>query len=403
MRTLATPSGLLLSLLAALPAAAQSPPSELGDGFGLGVQKFQYRVGLRAEAAMDTNVLLSSDDEEKDSILALVPWLDLAYGAAAAEGPDALHDRTRDVSWIRYRGRYLKYSDFDEFDGMETSFDGYVRFNVSNVRFEAFDEVRDRKDPYDTLQVAERLDSFLHHYWARVGVDWNRLDIELTLGRSRFTLDEVVTVDHRRTDVSLLVASDIGEKTQVFLEFLRANTVFDDNFFGDFAFQRLAVGARRLESEKLRFDARIGMGRADADSGALIPSDDFAGLVLGVGAEWDFTERERVEVDLLRQPIESVYTGLAVADSVHGRYTFTIDHDGTRPTMQVYGDLRWDRQHESDSSVRRTSWRVAAGGSYAFLDRWQADAEVALRKQTSEADVLDYTDVRVTAGVGVSW
>ncbi len=381
---------LALFLLALpLPAAAQnSVPARLGDPFNFGTKQFTYRVGVKLEETWDNNLFLSERGEERENFSTLVPMLKMRWDYAE-----------QDYSYLNYTGRLNRFAKYDEFDGMEHSLDLFMRVTVGVLRIDVGDEYRNRKEPFDLLQVTERLDSVHNWWWATAAFDLNRFDLEFTYSGTRFSIDEVDQGNFRRREYSVLLAADMWTKTAVFLEARQAPTEYVEEVFADFVVRRLVVGLRGEPSEKTRINARAGLARLENDEEVgRVPSDEYTGLVYGIAFQWKATERGLLKLEFIHQPMESVLTGSAVSDKMSASY----DQQHSE-TFKYGGSVEWSRQEESDGSFDRSGWTIVILAEYRFARQFLADLKLLHRFKMSDADGSDFDDTRATLGVGVEW
>ena len=358
------------------------------DPFGLGVKKLAYSVGMKIAEIYDDNVFLAPEAEESDRITTLLLRTRVRYDFG--EGAAALN----------YRGRERLFADHTEFNGMEHFLDGSVTRTLSNLKFEAGLEWTALKDPFDVLQVTDRVDSRFARGRLLAGADFNRLDIEVTGAISRFTLDDDVLDrgDYLRREAGVLAAVEAWPRASAFAEVRFQQTDYDEPDFSDFDFLRVDGGIRGAFTAKLRGEARIGLGRVETEGGGIFPVDAFTEFVAAAFAVWEISEKQELRAELSRRPIESVLTGLAIADGVRVGYRWTFSERWT-----AQGEVSWDREEESDGSNLRRGLHVRGGVQWAFWDRYHADLGVLHRSRRSDDPGLEYENFRISLGIGVEW
>jgi len=358
------------------------------DPFGLGVKKLAYSVGMKIAEIYDDNVFLTPASEESDRITTLLLKTRLRY------------DLGEGAAVLNYRGRERLFAENTEFNGMEHFLDGSVTKTVSNLRFEAGLEWTDLKDPFDVLQVTARVDSRYERARVLAAADFNRLDIEVSGAIARFSIDDDLLDrgDYLRREAAVLGAAQTWPQAAVFAEVRIQTTDYDEPDLSDFTFLSVDVGIRGTFTAKLRGETRIGFGRVDTEGGGIFPVDDFTGLVAAASAVWEIGEKRELRADLSRRPIESVLTGLAIADGIRIGYRHAFTE---RWTFQ--GMVSWDREEESNGSNTRRGVALRGGVQWGFWDRYHADLGLLYRARESDDRALEYENFRVSLGIGVEW
>jgi len=358
------------------------------DPFGFGVKRLAYSLGLKVAEVFDDNVLLERDRKTSDQITVFLLSAKLRheYAAGAAQ--------------VAYRGRERLFARHDEFNGLEHFLTANGTFESRPVRFEAGLEWRDLKDPFDALQVTGHRDSRFDREYLKASADFSRFDVEVTAGLAHFAIDDELLDrgDYRRWEFTVTGLADAWPQVALLAEFGIQGTDYAGSEFSDFTFTRLAAGARGSLTPKTRTEARVGIGRADPESGGLFPVEAVTSVVAEVSFAWDIDEKQELKVDLRREPIESVVTGLAVADGLHVGYRRTIAERWT-----VQGLVSWDRQRESDGSGNRWGLQARAGVRWVSTGRVFADLGFLVRNRESDNPALEYENFRFSIGVGVQW
>jgi hypothetical protein len=392
--------GFLLAALALPPAAlAQDAdvdpnpdpePSLEGphDPFGLGVKKLAYSTGLKIAEVFDDNILLAPGDPESDRITVILLKARLRWESG------------RESAHVNYRGRERLFADHTEFNGMEHFLDAAGSVGVSSFRFEAGLEWKELKDPFDVLQVTGPVDSRYDREYLRAVADFNRFDAEVTAARARFAIDDAALArgDYLRRELSALAAVEVGPQVALFAEVRLLSSDYDEPAFSDFTYTRVVGGIRGSLSPKVHTEARLGFGQADPDSGGLLPAEKFTGVVAAISGVWEIGEKHDLRVELAREPMESVLSGLAIADGIKLRYR--------RPLAEGWsaqGLLSWDRRQESDGSIDRRVITAGVGVQWAFRERFHADFGALYRTADADVGALEFENFRFSLGLGVDW
>jgi len=350
------------------------------------VKKLAYSTGLKMAEVFDDNILLAPVDPEADRITVILLKARLRWESG------------RESAHVTYRGRERLFADHAEFNGMEHYLDAAGSAGISSFRFEAGLEWKDLKDPFDVLQVTGPVDSRFDREYLRAIGDFNRLDLELTAARARFAVDDATLArgDYLRREIAALGAVEAGPQVAAFLELRLSQTDYDEPAFSDFTYTRVVGGVRGAVSPKVHTEARLGFGRADPDSGGLFPVEKFTGVVASISATWEIGEKHDLRAELAREPMESVLSGLAVADGVHLRYRYAFSEG-----WSAQGLLSWDRQEESDGSNDRRVILARIGFQWAFRERFHADIGALFRTADSDVPALEFENYRFSLGLGV--
>lgn len=402
MRAARTRARFLAVLVAvALPSAARAQDGDVdpnpdpaprlegpNDPFGFGFKNLAYSVGMKIAEIWDDNVFLAPSGEESDRITTILLKTRLRY------------DFGRGAALLNYRGRERLFAENTDFNGMEHFLDGSVNKSVSQFKIGAGLEWRDLKEPFDVLMVTNRVDSRFERGYVEAAADFNRVDLEVTGALARFSIDDALLDrgDYVRREVAVLAAADVWPQASAFAEIRIQSTDYDEAVFSDFTFLRLALGVRGAFAAKVRGEARLGFGRVDTESGGTFPVDDFTGFVAAASAVWEIDEKQELRADLFRHPMESVLTGLAIADGIRIGYRWTFSERWT-----AQGRVSWDREEESDGSNRRRGVHVRGGVQWGFWDRYHADLGLLYRARDAGDRALEYENFRISLGVGVEW
>jgi len=385
----------------ALPAGAQAQDSEVDpipdpepaldgphDPFGLGSKKFAYSLGLKFAEIYDNNVFLVPDGRTSDyiTVFLFTSKARLEYEAGTAH--------------VSYRARERLFARQGEFDGLEHFLTASGTLEPRPFRFEAGLEWRDLKDPFDVLQVTGHFDTRYDREHLKATADFNRFDVELTAALARFSIDDATLDrgDFQRREFAATGLAEAWPKVALLAEFAIRGTDYDDSEFSDFTFMRFTAGARGSLTPKTRTEARVGIGRAEPDGGGSFPVEDVTGLVAEVSVTWDIGEKQMLKVDLRREPIESVVSGLAIADGFRITYRQAIAEGWT-----AHGMLSWDRQEESDGTGGRRGLQARGHLRWTSPGQVHSDLGLLFRTRDSEDSTLDYENFRISLGLGVQW
>jgi hypothetical protein len=358
------------------------------DPFGLGLKRLAYSVGLKIAEVFDDNVLLDPDRKTPDyiTLFLLSARLRYEYAAGAAQ--------------VTYRARERLFARHDEFNGLEHFLTATGTLDSRPVRFEAGLEWRDLKDPFDVLQFTGHLDSRFDREYLKAIADFSRFDVEVTAGLAHFAIDDEILNrgDYRRWEFTVTGLANAWPQVALLAEFGIQGTDYSGAEFSDFTFMRLSAGARGALTPKTRTEARVGVGRADPESGGLFPVEEVTEVVAEASVAWDIDERQGLKVELRREPIESVVTGLAVAEGLRVGYRHAF---AERWTVQAL--VSWDRQRESDGTGTRRGLQARAGARWASRGSVFADLGFLVRTRQSDDPALEYENFRFSVGVGVQW
>jgi opacity protein-like surface antigen len=381
---------LACATIAAAQEDAQPVQDDYQDYLGLGTKQFKVRGKMSTEIWFDNNILLTADSEKDDVITVLVPELNLRF------------DHGDDYVKLDYRGRDRLYSDNSVFNGMEHYLDGVVHFRISKFFVEVTDNYANRRDPFNTFQIAFPLDSLQNDARLLVGGDFDKFDLELSAGIRRFEIFNNVfdLLDHRRFDVSFTGLFDIMPKTQALVEYGYTNTEFDqDTTLDNFETHRLLVGIKGSPTAKIRTTAKAGFVQILADnSNGVDDTDDKTDLYVAVALDWDVTASGLLKVEIYRQPIESIFGSIAITD----RLAVSYNHNFTERVSANLG-LYYEDFSEIKGGEDRTGYGLNGGLAYKVGRHLNLGAHVEYRAKRSDNDNFEFDDLRGMFSAGLDF
>ena len=396
------PLGLWMAALAlAMPAAARAQDADVDaipdpepaldgprDPLDLGLKKLAYAFSLKSAGVYDDNIFLSSRDETSDTISVVLLTTKLRYDHGAG------------TAGLSYRARDRQFARHDEFNGLEHLLDGSASLETSRVRFETGFEWRALKDPFDVLESGERVDTAFDREFLKATADFGRFDLELAAALARFTVDDEALDrgDYRRWEVTVTSVVESWPQVSLLGEVGLRGTRYDEETFSDFTVLSVAAGARGSLTPKTRVEARVGYAHAEPRGESLVAAEEFSGLVAEIATTWQAGEKHELKLDLRREPVESLQTGLAVADEIRLGYKFTPDEK-----LSFQGQLSWDHRRESDGSGDRRGVLARVGAQWSLPSGIHVDVGTLFRmRETADSD-SDYENLRISLGIGVQW
>lgn len=379
-------------LALAAPAFAQEsrePEDDYEDFLGLGTKQLQIRGGMRVETWFDDNILLTKNNEEDDIITVLAPSLNLRFD--------------RNESWVSldYRGRDRLFNSNSQLNGMEHYLDGVVHLKMGNLWIEATDNYEYRLDPFNTLQIVDKLKTLQNDAWLAAGLDWDRLDIEARVGLRRFEIfDPTFDVyDHRRLEGSGLVAIDLWTKTQGLVEVGFSDTTYDqDDTLDNFTTLWVVGGIRGEPTAKIRTTAKAGLVRVDNDDTGIVVSDDHSGPFVSIALDWEATTNGVLKLEAQLKPVESIFTGVAIVTRFDAGY-----HHYFSERTKAHVTFYFETQEEVEGGEDREALGVSGGFSHDVSRHFFIEAWGEFRTKESDNDTFEYDNVRGFAGAGIKW
>ena len=358
------------------------------DPFGLGVKKVSYSVGLKVSEIYDNNVFLAADDRVSDYVTV---FLLTASARHEYEGGEAR---------VSYRARDRVFARQGEFDGVEHFLTASGTLEPRPFRFEAGLEWRELKDPFDILQVTGHFDTHYDREYLKATVDYNRFDVEVTAGLAHFSIDDdtLDRGDYERWEFGVMGLAEAWAQVALLAEFAIHGTDYDESEFSDFTFMRVTTGARGSLTPKTRTEVRVGIGHAEPDGGGVFPVEAVTEVVARASLTWEISEKQELALDLHREPVESVETGLAVAEGFRLAYRQEFAEHWTARIM-----ASWDRREESDGSGDRRGLQARGHVRWTSLDNFYADLGILVRIRESDDAERDYENLRISFGLGVQW
>ena len=358
------------------------------DPFGLGLKKISYSVGLRIVELYDNNIFLVPDGETSDFVTVFHLSADLRHDYQAGEAR------------VNYRAEDRVFARQAQFNGVEHFLTASATLEPKPLKFEAGLDWKDLKDPFDVLQVTGHFDTHYDREVLKATADFNRFDVEVIAGLSHFTIDDEILDrgDYERRELAVTGLWEAWSQFALLAEIGIEETDYVEAEFSDFTFLRVTVGARGTPSPKTRIEAHVGLGRAEPDGTGILPVQDVTEFLVRASASWDIGERQELKLELRREPVESVETGLAIAEGVEVTYRHDL---AERWSAQIMGS--WGRRVESDGSGGRTGIQARTHLRWTSPGQVYADVGLLFRARDGDDPSLDYGNFQLSLGLGVQW
>ncbi len=389
-------SGIVVAVLTALFAApawaqedAQPVQDDYQDYLGLGTKQFKVRGRMGTEIWFDNNILLTDKKEIDDIVVVLQPELNVRF------------DHGQDYVKLDYRGRDRIYTDNDDFNGMEHYLNGMVHFKIDKFYVDLSDDYANRRDPFNNLQIQDKLVTLQNDARFLVGGDFDKFDLELSVGIRRFEIFDPLfdLFDHRRWDVGFTGFFDIMPKTQALIEYGYTNTEYDDEQVDNFITHRFLAGIKGTPSAKIRTTTKIGVVRVIADDrNNFDDTDDKTDLYVGLALDWDVTSNGTLSLGLVRQPVESIFTGIAITT----RFDMGYKHKFNERISGKMG-LYYETITESKGGEDRWGWGLSGGVSYKVGRHLHLDLWGEYRAKRSDDDNFEFDNMRGYFGAGLDF
>jgi len=113
---------------------------------------------------------------------------------------------------------------------------------------------------------------------------------------------------------------------------------------------------------------------------------------------WEPTPKQELRLEIRREPMESVVTGLTIVDGL--RVTARL-----RPSepWTIQGMVSWDHEQDPDGGNDRRIIGLRGGVQWAFAEQAYADAGALYRVADADDATLEFENLRFSVGVGVEW
>jgi hypothetical protein len=376
-----------------MPAFGQDDPApqegEYQDYLGLGTKQLKVEGGMKVEEWFDDNILLSDGNEQDDMVTVLIPSLHVHF------------DHRNDYVDVKYLGKDRLFNDNDAFNGMEHYVDAVIHFKISQFSLELFDNYKNRRDPFDVLQVNAKLESLVNDGGVRVTADFNEIDAELEVGIRRFEyFDSALdVVDHRRWWIAVSGWYEVMPKTQAGVEYGYTSTEYDDeDILDNWMSHRFVAALRGEPTAKIKTRAKLGFVIVQNDDTGIVDSDDFTGIYAAIAADWEATANGTVHVELTSQPEESIFTGLAIRRKALASYEHRLSERATASAGLYYETIQ-----EVEGGEDRQGYGVNATVKYQVSRHFALDGMAELRSKRSDDDNFEYDNVRGYIGAGIDF
>ena len=367
-------------------ARAEAAPADdwkQGRLFDIHTDKLSLKPSLTEEIWFDSNIYLSDASKDSDFIIVTRPGVDLEY--------DSKDGGT--LAKVGYYFRSMVYFDFNELNEVENHFSASIDQRLGKFKLDAFFKYDQQKTIVDyqafPIQGYNVLD-----FGAKAVYDFNLLDGEVGFERKGYTYDESVYsgYDHDEDRVWVQGAYHAWDKTDVLLELAWGqNTGYDATAHNDSTYVELLVGVKGRPSPKVGVQAKIGFRSENYDENPLIPyEDDYSGLIVRIAATWDASDRDRVTLGLLREPVPSLSSNYYTTNRVTLDYAHAFDN-----RMRASAGLYYEMASESDQvdDYTRLGFRIGAG--YDILAWLTLDGRYEYATKSGDIDVYDYDVHRI--------
>ncbi len=382
------PAALTVVALAAPVALAQEEDVwKQGRLVDIHTDKLSLKPALTEEIWYNSNIYLSDTDEENDFVVVTRPSVDLEYD----------NQESGTLAKVGYYFRSLIYFDFNDLNETENHVALALDQKVSKFRAGLHLKYDQQKTIVDYQALPIQGYSVLD-YGAKLGYDFNAFDGEVGFVRRTTTYDEAVyeDYDHDEDRVWIQGAYHAWDKTDLLLELAYGRTAYDSDVHNDSTYLEVLGGVKGKPTAKIGLQAKVGFRSENyKETSTVAYTDDYSGLIVRIAATWDASERDRLELKLLREPIPSLYSNYYVTNRVEASYAHAFDAR-LRAGLGVYYELNT----ESDDVEDYTRFGGSVKAGYDILVWLTADAlfEYAT-KDAKEFDVIDYNVMRFMLAV----
>gem|GEM_PF-3986264 len=373
-----------LAIAALAPQAARAQEEDAwkqGRLIDIHTDKLSLKPALAEELWFSSNVYLSEDDEEDDFTVVTRPSVDLVYD----------NQESGTLVSAGYYFRSLIYFDIDDLNETENHVGLSLDQKLSQFRFglhAKFDQQKTIVD-YQALPIQGYT---VLDYGAKAGYDFNAFDGEVGFVRRTLTYDEDIyeDYDHDEDRVWVQGAYHAWDKTDLLLEVAYGRNAYNSNdVHNDSAYVEVLAGVKGKPSAKIGVQAKIGFRSENYDETTGITyEDDYTGLIVRAAATWDASERDRVELKILREPIPSLYSNYYVTNRVEASYAHAFSN-----RLRAAAGLYYEVNSESDDVEDYTRFGGSVRAGYDILEWLTLDGMFELA--TKDADTYDTIDYDV--------
>ncbi len=390
-------------LLAALAAGAvcrtaagqaeEMPPApsdaEYQDFLHLGTRKLKIWADLKLQEWYDSNITLVNSGEKDDFITVIAPSVGTRW------------DYASDFVQFNYLGREMLYSRDHNFSGMEQFVDGLGHLRLGKFWTELREQYQIRRDPLDVTQANPRTDVVQNDTTLTTGLDFDKLDFEAYAGYRTFDVrtSSLSYFDHTRESAGALAAYDVMSKTQALVEVGWTSTAFDQAVVSDWTSERILVGLRGTPAAKVRLTAKTGYDMIRTKDNGSIASHDVNAYYLGAALDWDSSANGMASLKVFRQPVESIFTGVAISTRVDASYRHDV---GERIVLAAA--LYYEMLNEvASTTLDRSIYGASAGATYKYDRHFAFEVWGEYRAKSASIASLEFSDLRAYVGASAGF
>jgi hypothetical protein len=379
-------AALALCAFSAPATRAEAPYSDdwkQGRLFDIHTEKLSLKPYLTEEIWFDTNVYLIDTTKKDDFTIVTRPGVDLEY--------DSKDGGT--LAKVGYYFRSMVYFDLTELNEVESHVSASVDQRLGKFKLDAFLKYDQQKTIVDyqafPIQGYNVLD-----FGAKVVYDFNLLDGEVGFERKGFNYDQGIYsgYDHDEDRVWVQGAYHMWDKTDVLLEFAWGqNSGYDPTVHNDSTYVEFLAGVKGRPSAKVGVQAKVGFRSENYDTNPLIPfQDDYTGLIVRIAATWDASDRDRVTLNLLHEPVPSLSSNFYTVNRVSLDYGHAFDN-----RMRASAGLYYDMVSESDHVDDYTRLGFWVGAGYDILAWLTLDGRYEYATKNGDVNAFDYNVHRI--------
>jgi hypothetical protein len=381
---------LALAVLAAPVVRAEAPPADdwkQGRLVDIHTDKLSLKPYLTEEIWYSSNVYLNEDADEADFLFVTRPGVDLEY--------DNKDGGT--LAKLGYNFRALNYLDLDDLDEYEHHASVSLDQKLGKFKLDAFFKYDQQKTIVD-YQAFPIQGYDILGFGAKASYDFNVLDGEVGFERKGYTYDEDIydEYDHDEDRVWVQGAYHAWDKTDVLLEFAWGqNSGYDPDAHNDSTYVEVLAGIKGRPSAKIGLQAKIGYRSENYDENPLIPyEDDYAGLIVRIAATWEASDRDRLNLGILREPVPSLSSNYYTTNRVTLDYAHAFDN-----RFRASAGLYFEISTESDDVDDYNRFGGQIGAGYDILAWLTLDGRFEYATKDGDFDAWDYDVMRFMLSV----
>jgi hypothetical protein len=366
-----------LALLAPV-VSAQQPAA--GDDWKQGrlvdirTDHLSLKPYLTEEMWYDSNVYLSKNNVKNDVVFVTRPGFDLEY--------DSTESGTK--AKVGYYFRNLNYVDITDLNENENHVVLSLDQKVGQFTFNVYGKYDQQKTIVD-YQAAPIQGYTVLNAGLKAVYDFNTFDGEVGAEYKKYTYDQAIyePYDYSEIHAWLGIAYHLWSKSDLLGEVGYGRDTYKQDVHNSSTWYEILAGVKGRPTTKIGVQVKTGVRveKYTEDNSAF--SSDFTGWIIRGAATYDASERDRLTLEVLREPVPSLFSNYYVTNRVALNYDHAFSN-----RFRAGGGLFYEYVTESGDLDNYSRVGFNVRGAYDILE-WLS-VEARYEYQSKDGDLSQY-------------